>query len=172
VNRRRFSKTLAAAAMAAAAPPLAAHTPYNQWRVYRDKHLLIGCHKDEPATYTLANSLQQTLVQHLPAASARVARAPHAYRIASLMATDQLDTAVVDAALAAQIAGGSGSFETYGKVAIKRLYSFGNLQLVVLANMPDKHARLIYQALSEEHPLPDHEQPSALDWHPGIHHDH
>ncbi len=169
MQRRQFSQAVAATLLGVAAPAIA-HTPFNQWRVYRRKHLLIGCHKDAPPTYELAKSLTQTLEQHLPAASARVARAPHAYRIASLMATDQLDTAIVDLDLAQRIATGHGNFETYGKVAINRLFSFGSLQLIGLASMPPRHAGLIYHALAKEFPAPQHDTPSALAWHPGIHH--
>ena len=86
------------------------------------------------------------------------------------MATDQLDTAIVDTALAEKIASGQGKFGVYGKVAINRLFSFGDLQLVVLANMPERHAGLIHHALAEAYPVPDTDAPSALAWHPGIHH--
>ena len=51
MNRRAL---LRAGATAAAAILLGGHTPYGQWVVYRKKHLLIGCHKEDPRTYVLA----------------------------------------------------------------------------------------------------------------------
>ena len=43
-----------------------AHTPYGQWVVYRKKHLLIGAHRADPATYELAKKLAAVLAHSLP----------------------------------------------------------------------------------------------------------
>ena len=52
---RRFALRLSVGA--AAALLLGGHTPYGQWVVYRKKHLLIGCHKEDAETYRLAKSI-------------------------------------------------------------------------------------------------------------------
>jgi hypothetical protein len=53
MNRRQAAGRLVAAA--ALVMLLGGHTPYGQWVVYRKKHLVIGCHREDPATYELAN---------------------------------------------------------------------------------------------------------------------
>ncbi|MEL7174652.1 MAG: hypothetical protein AAFN05_17015, partial [Pseudomonadota bacterium] len=79
-TRRRFL----AAALWAVAGNAAAHTPYGQWVVYRQKHLLIGAHRGDARTYEQAKAVVAALEVELPAAAARVARGPHPQRIASL----------------------------------------------------------------------------------------
>lgn len=112
-------------AAAAGARPTAAHTPYAQWVVYRKKHLLIGCHREDPATYDHAKRIVAALEVELPAARARVARAPRPGRLASLLGTDQLDVAVLDTATADILARGVGAFAPYGPIPLSPLRSLG-----------------------------------------------
>lgn len=73
MNRRGF---LGAVGAVACAPSLVhAHTPYQQWIVYRKKHLLIGCHREDLRTWDLAKELVGIFDVQLPAARARIARA-------------------------------------------------------------------------------------------------
>ena len=55
---------------------LLAHTPYRQWKVYRQRHLMIGASREDAATYPKAKEIQGFLEEHLPEASARVAPGP------------------------------------------------------------------------------------------------
>ena len=93
---------------------VAGHTPYGQWQVYRQKHLLIGCHREDPETYDLAQQVVATLDERLPEAAARPARARTAGRLASLLGTDQLKLAVLSEEDAAAMAVGAGRFAPYG----------------------------------------------------------
>lgn len=133
--------------LTAAAFPLGGHTPYNQWVVYRKKHLLIGCHKGDPRGYALAKRTVAALDRHLPAAKARVARAPHAGRLASLLATDQLDTAVLTDAEAVAMRDGVEGFAPYGAVDLRSLLPIGDRLLVARADFPERHAWLLAEAL-------------------------
>ena len=49
-----------------------AHTPYSQWKVYRQRHLLIGASREDAPTYPLAKSITAVLNENLPAARATV----------------------------------------------------------------------------------------------------
>ena len=129
-----------------------AHTPYKQWQVYRRKHLLIGCHKDVDLTYSLAKSIVSALDTHLPRASARVARAPTAGRIASLMATDQMDVAVVQPTAATMMFDGVGKFKPYGSIALNTLMHIDSFALICRSDLPERHAWLIVDALLEDFP--------------------
>lgn len=165
MQRRAILKTTLAAAVCCGTAN--AHTPYKQWEVYRKKHLLVGCLKDTPKTYKLAKEIVELFSVELPRASARVARAPHSHRIASLMATDQLDTSIIPAAIAADIASGSGVYSAYGAVPLSTLYVFGDLLYVGQQSIPEHHALMIYDAL---HSIFNNEQTmdALVPWHSGI----
>jgi len=160
---------LRAAGAAAAALVLCGHTPYGQWVAYRKKHLLIGCHRADPETYSLAKAVVAELDAHLPAAKARVARAPHAGRLASLLGTEQMEVAVLDATDAAAMAAGSGPFAAYGPVAITLLAPVETKLLVARAGFPDRHAWLVTGALAgtDLTAAAQTGEGSLLPWHPG-----
>lgn len=126
-----------------------AHTPFGQWVVYRKKHLLIGAHRADPKTYELAKSLAGALAQHLPKAKSRVARAPTAQRLASLIGTDQMDVAVLGKIDAVAMRAGTGHFEPYGRIDLTMLAALEDHVLVAHARFPKRHAWLVSAALHE-----------------------
>lgn len=144
-----------------------AHTPYKQWAVYRQKHLLIGCHKDAPDTYSLAKMLVATLEQTLPAASARVARAPAASRLASLLSTDQLNVAVVTPQIAADMAGGVGVFEAYDAIPLTLLLPFEDHLLIGHQRLRAHHCWQITRALDATTDINLQNAAAPLQWHRG-----
>lgn len=150
--------------------PAQAHTPYRQWVVYRRKHLLIGCHRQNPATYTLAQRIVAVLETRLPEARARVARAPTPGRLASLLATEQLDVALLDFADAAAMAGGEKRFAPYGRIDLSALFLFPGYALIGRTALPAKHAWLIAHALRDselDEPQSAGSDP-PLAWHRGV----
>jgi hypothetical protein len=166
MNRRQLLRLPAVGALFML---LGAHTPYGQWVVYRRKHLLIGCHRGDPRTYALAGRVVGLLDDHLPEASARVARAPDARRIASLIGTDQMEVAVLGHADATAMVQGSGGFAPYGEVPLRLLAPVGDRLLLASADFPDRHARLVTGALlgTELAPQPVAWDDRVLRWHPG-----
>lgn len=166
MQRRVLIKTALAAAVCGVGNARA-HTPYKQWQVYRDKHLLIGCLKNTPETYTLAKKLVALFAEELPRASARVARAPHLHRIASLMATNQLDTSIIPVSSAVELAAGAGDYAIYGPVPLRVLFAFGDLLYVGMESMPEHHALMIFRAL-QSHTAADHQTDLPVPWHRGI----
>jgi len=168
VQRRQLLFASVALACAWASGKAQAHTPFNQWVVYRKKHLLIGCHKEDLATYTLAQQLISVLDFELPTAKARIARAPTTRRLASLLATEQLDVAVLSPDDVVLMATGKGQFAPYGRIELRTLFLFTDYVLAVRNSFPVKHAWLVAHALHESEfgdqldsaripPLPWHE---------------
>lgn len=158
------------AGLAAWAAPAAAHTPYRQWVVYRRKHLLIGCHRDDPAGHAAATALSRHLETHLPTARSRVARAPAATRLAALLATDQLDVAVLQPDEVRAMRGAAGPFIAYGRLPLTTLAALGTGHLVVAhARFPDEHAALVAEALGDAPAAADAPwwTAPAAPWHPG-----
>ncbi|MEL6768589.1 MAG: hypothetical protein AAFP17_15515 [Pseudomonadota bacterium] len=145
---RRSRRHVLAAALWALAGSAAAHTPYGQWVVYRQKHLLIGAHRGDAHTYAQAKAVVAALETELPAAAARVARGPHPQRIASLMGTGQLNVAVLSEGEAVAMAQGSAPFENYRPTPLTRLAALNDgYALFAAAALPADHGWLIVNAL-------------------------
>lgn len=125
-----------------------AHTPYRQWTVYRRKHLLLLAHRDDPETYEVATALAETLQARLPESKARVTRAPHLHRVASLLATGQLDFAVLRLEDALTMLHGDAPLDPYGKIPLTGVAAFGGRVLVARADVPDEHGWLLARALN------------------------
>ncbi len=166
MNRRRALK-LSVAAVAALL--VGGHTPYGQWVVYRKKHLLVGCHKADPATYTLAKQVVALLGTHLPAAKSRVARAPDAGRLASLLGTAQMTVATLSAPDAAAMLQGAGRLAAYGAIALRVLTPVAGRLLIARADFPERHAWLVTGALAGTGlaPAPDPKDDPGIPLHPG-----
>ena len=123
------------------------HTPYEQWVVYRRRVLLIGSSRDDPAGYELGRQVAETLALHLPDSRSRVSRAPTAQRLAGLIATDQLDVAVLPWPDAAALSEARPPFDAFGGVALAGLFGFEAHVLACRADFPDRHAYLVSRTL-------------------------
>ena len=88
---RRLAIKMTMAALAAAA--VGGHTPYGQWTVYRRRNLFIVASRTDEAALALARAVVDGLSLELPESRAKVTRATDPVRIASLLATGQLDVA-------------------------------------------------------------------------------
>lgn len=139
-NRRHVLLGIAAGL----AGPARAHTPYGQWVVYRQKHLLVGAHRGDPVTYDLARSLVAALDAELPEARARVARGPRPQRIASLMNTGQLLLAVIGGAEAGRMAAADPPFDGFEPVPLRSIAALSESHhLYATPELPDDHAFLV-----------------------------
>jgi hypothetical protein len=144
VDRRRVVKMVIAACGAVV---LTGHTPYGQWTVYRKRNLFIVASRDDAQALALARKLVEGLLRELPEAHARVTRASNSVRIASLLATGQLDVAVVSRGEAADMYAGSGSFREIGPTPLRLLAEFDGHLLVTVESFRDRHAFLLAQAV-------------------------
>lgn len=151
-----------------------AHTPYQQWVVYRKKHLLIGTDKSVAGSYELGKQLVAVLADKLPASRARVARAPNSIRVASLLATRQFEVALLPRDQAVALSTGARPFGDYGPLDLRTLFESDRFLLVCLEDFPDQHAFLVTSTLAqhnvdqriskpvEEPPLPWHNGSAAF----------
>jgi TRAP-type uncharacterized transport system substrate-binding protein len=125
------------------------HTPYRQWQVYRQKHLLIGTSKADAPTYPLGQKIVAVLATYLPGSSARVTRGPDPWRLASLLTTGQLDVAVLSQADTAALRDGRAPFEAFGPTELNALFAWQSYLLVCRPDFPAHHAYQVVQTLSE-----------------------
>jgi len=166
IHRRHILKTAAALSAWLLA---SGHTPYKQWKVYRRKHLLIGANKADPPTYPLGQKIAALLADELPESRARVARAPHAWRLASLLTSDQIQLILLDSRDIHGLSTGKSGFEAFGPTDLRVLYHFGDYWLVSRPDFPDHHAALVAQTLKEHgmaiakrQGLPPNEAPAPI----------
>ncbi len=124
-----------------------AHTPFAQWAVYRQRHLVILTDKSDAPSFNVGQRVVELLAHELPASSAKVARAPNAARIASLLSTKQLDAALLRAQAAVSLRHGLDPFAAYGPMNLVALLQVGEFVLVCRDDMPATHAEAIATAL-------------------------
>ncbi|ETW98195.1 MAG: hypothetical protein ETSY1_19715 [Candidatus Entotheonella factor] len=125
------------------------HTPFQQWVVYRKRHLIILTGKTDGSAYELGKRVAAVLANELPASQARVTRAPYMERIGSLLSTDQLDVALLSGPAAVALLHGLPPFTDYGPLALRRIVALGAYLLVCRDDFPARHAYLVAQALDE-----------------------
>ena len=125
------------------------HTPYRQWQVYRQRHLLIGTSKADAPTYPLGQKIAEVLVTHLPESSARVTRGPDPWRLASLLTTGQLEIALLSEADVAALRDGRAPFDAFGPTNLNALFAFGDYLLVCRPDFSAQHAYQVVQTLAE-----------------------
>jgi hypothetical protein len=169
MKRRRF---LQAALVGLTGLVSSGHTPYQQWTVYRQRHLLILTDRSDPPSYPLGKRVAAVLATHLPASRARVTRAPHTERIASLISSHQLDVALMRPPDAVALAAGLPPFKAYGPVSLRTLISIDQYLLVCREDFPARHAYVVTQTLDlHRDELPEvtaaGSQPPAIPMHAG-----
>jgi TRAP-type uncharacterized transport system substrate-binding protein len=148
MDRRRFIAVgVQAVLYGLVARTTAAHTPYRQWLVYRQRHLLVLTSKADSRSFALGKAVAETLADHLPESRARASRASDGARLASLLSTKQMDLAVMNQADAAALLEGRGAFSAYGPLPLRALYAFDDYLLVCRDDFPAAHAFLVVQAL-------------------------
>ncbi len=171
LSRRNLAR-LIAATMAMVA--VGAHTPYGQWTVYRQFFfVLLGFLSDRHAVGG-AEARAVGLARELPESHARMTRASDPVRIASLLATGQLDVAIVSRSEAAGMSSGSGAYRAVGPVPIRTLAELGAHFFVTVETLKERHAYLLAAAVEHlRSSLPvvaaeaTSSQPLTLPEHPG-----
>lgn len=150
MSRREFFRLVLVGALGAAfGPPARAHTPYRQWKVLRERFLLVHSTRSDPVSDRIAEQLVTILDQVLPKANAMVARAPDEQRIASLMTTGQAVLSVMRSDQAEDLYLGRGAFHDFDGEQLRWLVATGEHRLVTIASFPQHHAWLVTAALSE-----------------------
>jgi hypothetical protein len=130
----------------------AGHTPYRQWDVYRQKHLLIGTCRADPDSYPLGKSLVAILASAVPDSKARVTRAPDQMRLASLVTTGQLELILLKLDEAASLAAGREPFAEFGPYPLRLVFEVEGYALVAGEEFAARHAWLVTGALAEHLP--------------------
>jgi hypothetical protein len=166
MDRRRF---LLAAVLGTAALPAAAHTPYRQWGIFRQRYLLITTSRTDPAGDALGDRFAEVLLEELPESRAMVSRAIDLNRIASLITTNQANIAILERTSALAFVRGDTPFADFGPFPLQAIVRTDDHCLVCRDDVPLHHGYLIAAALM------DHgadlgiriAEPGELEVHPG-----
>ena len=126
-----------------------AHTPYRQWKILRQRFLLVHSTRSDPASDDIAERIVGIFDSVLPQAKAMVARAPDEQRVASLMTTGQAVLAVMQADEAADLYLSRGAFGDYDGAQLRSVVAIDDHLLVSVAAFPRHHAWLVTSALIE-----------------------
>ena len=150
MQRRQFLSLVPACALSAfVAAPALAHTPYRQWKILRQRFLLVHSTRSEPVSDEIAAAFVDILDEVLPQANAMVARAPDEQRVASLMTTGQAVLAVMRASSAADLYRRHGAFADYEGEQLRSMVSVDDYLLVSVSAFAPHHAWLVTAALME-----------------------
>ncbi|MBE7386029.1 MAG: hypothetical protein F6J95_032165 [Leptolyngbya sp. SIO1E4] len=148
MNRRDF---LGGSLAAIGVWPVVGHTPFPQWKVYRQVHLFIVVNRADAAACDLGRAIAHTLATELPASRARVTRARDALRLASLISTHQLDLALLHRSELTVWQQGESPFNQIEPVALQELFAVENYVLISRQDFRPEHASLVKHTL-EAHP--------------------
>jgi TRAP-type uncharacterized transport system substrate-binding protein len=145
--RRRAG--LRALCAGAAAWLLAGHSPYRQWDVFRKARLVVLASAADESAVRLAHSLVAIFASRLVQSRATVARARDTHDLVRLVASRQLDVALLREGEAYAAFAGAEPFADNGRVALRTLAALGEHLFVCLEDVPQAAAYLLVQALGE-----------------------
>jgi hypothetical protein len=134
-------------AVGGAALGLQGHTPYRQWEVFRKGRLVVVATAEDPAAVRLAEAVAAVLVAHLPESRALMTRASQTRDLLSLLATRQLDVALLAAEHAR--AAVEGRAPAGQPIPLRAIVALGTHLLVCREEVPAARVLEIVRALAE-----------------------
>ena len=145
------------------APAALAHSPWGQYVVYRQKHLLILSSKTDPDSYPYSEVLVDAINREEPQAKARAARAKDINRCYNLILTNQMQFMLLPRQTTNAMRENTGQFSDRESLPIKTMYEFGDLVLSVRSDMEDNIVRIVtYSILEQLDRLPNASNPEEI----------
>lgn len=127
---------------------LSGHSPYRQWDVYRRARLVIVASFEEPEAARLGRRVAAVLARRIPPSRAMLSRARDTNDLFRLLASKQLDVALVGEAAAHAAATGAGGAGA-GGIPLRSLAQIGPYLLVCREEFPRANAYQIAEGLAE-----------------------
>lgn len=145
--QRRLCLRLAGAA--AAAWLLSGHSPYRQWSVFRKARLVLLVSASDKASVRLAEAMAGIYSNRLPDSRATHARARDTNDLVRLLASRQLELALLREPDAHAVLTGAEPFADNGRVELRTLAQLGEHLFVCLEEVPNAAAYHLVDALAE-----------------------
>ena len=128
---------------------LTGHSPYRQWEVYRKVRLIVLVDAEEEASVQLGRAIAALLAKHLPESKAMMARARDLRDVVRLIASKQLDTALLHEQHAVAALMGVGAFADNGKVPLRALAQCGAYVFACRNDLPRSNGYQIAETITE-----------------------
>jgi len=142
------SRPLAFCWIALAGLLLTGHSPYVQWYAYRAKHLVVVT-DGRPGALGLAQAVAAAVAAKWPESKAVAAEARSTVEAIRLLASGQLQVALVPSADALDALQGRGKFAGDGTLPVRAIAALGDDLLVVLEAYPRERARTLAGAIAD-----------------------
>jgi hypothetical protein len=146
MNRRRLLRVAMAGGLWLA---LSAHSPYRQWDVHRKTRLIVLVSATEQQSVLLGSILAAIYVQRLPESRATMARARDNNDVVQLMASKQLDVALLRERDAYAALVGEGPYADSGTPRLRALAMLGDFVFICRDDLPAASAYMLTEALAE-----------------------
>jgi TRAP-type uncharacterized transport system substrate-binding protein len=146
VNRRGWLRVAVAAGLWLA---LSAHSPYRQWEVHRKTRLVLLASATDPQSVLLGSALAKIYLQRLPESRAMMARARDGNDLVRLLASKQLDIAVMRELDAYAALAGQAPYADSGGVRLRALAALGEHLFVCREELPNGSAYMLIEALAK-----------------------
>jgi TRAP-type uncharacterized transport system substrate-binding protein len=128
---------------------LTGHSPYRQWEVYRKVRLIVLVNAEEAACVQLGQALAAMLAKYRPESRAMLARARDLNDVMRLIASKQLDTALLREEDAAAASTGAGKFADNGRVPLRALAQCGAYVFACRDDLPQAIGYQIAETIAE-----------------------
>jgi len=145
MHRRGWLRAAGAAGLWLA---LSGHSPYRQWDVYRKTRLVLLASAADPQSVQLGAALARIYLQHLPESRATMARARDGNDLVRLLASKQLDVAVMRELDAHAAFAGQPPYADSGGVRLRALAVLGEHLFVCREEVPNGSAYMLIEALA------------------------
>jgi TRAP-type uncharacterized transport system substrate-binding protein len=147
MNRRELLQVTAASGLWLL---LTGHSPYRQWDVYRKVRLVVLVNAEEAASVQLGQVIAGLLAKHLPQSRAMMARARNINDVVRLIASKQLDIAVMHEEDASVAFEGTGRFADNGNVPLRALAQLGSYLFVCRDDLPTPTGYQLAETIAEQ----------------------
>ena len=128
---------------------LGGHSPYRQWDAYRKARLVLLVSATDETSVRLAEALVAIFAHRLPESRATYARARDTNDLVRLIASKQLEVALLREGDAHAVFTGAEPFADNGRVALRTLGALGEHLFVCLEEVPKAAAYMLVEALAE-----------------------
>jgi hypothetical protein len=155
-----------------AALVLMGHSPYRQWAVFRETHLIIAVSDDTPGAFAVSEMVARSLAAHVRHSKALATLARSDVEVAKLLGSRQLPLGLFLGDDAADALQARGRFAGEAPLPLRALAVLGPYLLVALEDFPAEKAGEIARSLDEHPPdgVPAGAGPAAspVPLHPGV----
>jgi TRAP-type uncharacterized transport system substrate-binding protein len=128
---------------------LSGHSPYRQWDTFRKARLVQLVSAADAGAVRLAPALASLFAVRLPKSRATYARARDSNDLVRLLASKQLDVALLRETDAHAALTGAEPFADNGGVGLRTLGVFGEHLFVCLEEVPEASAYMLAEAMTE-----------------------